>query len=318
LKKWFAFGTLCLIFGSGFMFIDIAVRQVTALELTVFRLSVGTTAMLLVVYFSGLRIPRSWPAVRGLIIVGLAHNTFPFLMVAWAQSQGLGSGLAGVLIATNPLFTLIVAHFVFADERMTLPKIVGVVAGFIGVIILASRNWQDGELITEGLIGQVAVVIAAFLFASSGTLSRHLMQTSVRHPLAVSAGTLVTATVASWVLLLLTALSGQPITPLESLRLETIGALMFLSVFNTFIGFLLVFYVIRELGVTRSSTMAYVVPIISLAMGAIFLGEVLDVPIILGTVVILSAIAIVNVGAHLSRPRQQREPSPIETPIPRA
>jgi drug/metabolite transporter (DMT)-like permease len=303
LKKWLAFGVLVTIHGSGFMFVDIAVRQVTPLELTLLRFVIGAPALLLVIYLRRLPVSLDWKFLRGVILIGILNNTIPFLLIASAQQQGLDSGLAGVLIATNPLFTLVIAHFVFADERMNLTKALGVIAGFGGAVILATRNWQDGQLVTEGLLGMGAVILSAFFFAVSGAISRRMMQGHPRNPMVIAAGTLTVAMIASTFLVLMHILRGNPITPPASLHAETIAAVLVLGFVQTFTAFMMMFYIIRELGVTRASMGAYIIPIISLTMGTVFLNEVIDTRVILGTTVILSGIAVVNIGTNISRRR---------------
>jgi drug/metabolite transporter (DMT)-like permease len=303
LKKWLAFGVLVMIHGSGFMFVDIAVRQVTPLELTVMRFVIGAPALLLVVYLRRLAVSLDWNFLRGIILIGILNNTVPFLLIASAQQGGLDSGLTGVLIATNPLFALVIAHFVFADERMNLTKALGVIAGFGGVVILAMRNWQDGQLVTEGLLGQGAVITAALLFAVSGAISRRLMQSHGRNPMVIAAGTLTVAMIASGILILIHVLGGNPVTAPNSLHPETIAAVLVLGFLQTFTAFMIMFFVIRELGITRASMGAYIIPIISLTLGTLFLNEVIDGIVLLGTAVILSGIAVVNIGTNISRRR---------------
>lgn len=301
MKKWIAFALLPVIYGSSFMFIEIAVRQITPIELTAFRFGLGGLALLAVVFLRGSRIPLDASTVRSLIIIGLLNNTAPFLLIAWAQQQNVGTGLTGVLVAMNPLFTLVVAHFAFADERITWPKVAGVSAGFAGVIVLASRNIEGGEVLTEGLLGQGAVVLSAFCFAAAGVFSRKLLQGRISDPMVVAAGTATTATISTLILWGVVLLGGTPITPVSTLTMDTIGSVLLLSVVHTFVAFNLLYYIIRELGVTRTSTIAYIIPIVSLLIGAVFLNEVIDARVLLGTAIILSGIAIVNVSNELGK-----------------
>ena len=294
--KWIAFFALFLIYGSGFMFISVAVEQLTPLELTSIRFLFGSILLLIALYVTGGRFPSDWHGLRDLAMVGLLNNTVPFLLVAWAQTQGVASGLTGVLIATNPLFTVVMAHFLFSDERMTRYKIVGLAIGFLGVVVLASRNFSGDDVLTSNLTGQLAVIFSAFCFASAAVYSRKAMQGETSNPLLISAGSTFMAMLMTVGLWITSVATGTPISDTTALETETVLSVVTLVVVHSFIAFSLVFYVIRELGVTRASMMAYLIPLISLLLGAIFLDEVLDVRVLLATGMILSSLAIANFG----------------------
>lgn len=302
MRKWLAFWILVLIYGSGFLFIDIAVEQLSPIHLSTVRFVPGAICFLVIFWWRGESFPKDWRTIRTLIIIGILNNTVPFLLISWAQLQGVDSGLSGVLVATNPLFALVVAHFTFADERMTLPKILGVTLGFIGVIVLASRNIEDGQLVTEGLVAQGVIITAAFMFATSAAYSRRVMQTQIS-PLVVATTTAIVAAILLLSLTLITALTGTDLPNFTQLESDTLIAVVVLVVNNTVIAFLLLYYIIQQMGVTRSSIVAYLIPVVSLSLGTIFLDEVIDVEVLLGTIIILSSIAITNLKPEtLKRP----------------
>ena len=302
MTKWLAFWVLVLIYGSGFMFIDIALDQISPIHMNTIRFVVGASFLVVILYARGGRIPTDWQTLKPLIIIGIMNNTVPFLLVAWAQLKGVDSGLTGVLIATNPLFALVLAHFYFADERMTTPKVIGVTVGFVGVLVLASRNFEDGQLVTDGLVGQLAIITAAFLFAATATYSRRVMQDNIQ-PLVVATTSSVVAAISLLILTLITTLTGDGMLAFDQWESDTVLAIAVLVVNNTVIAFLLLFYVIQELGVTRSSIIAYLVPVVSLSLGVLFRDEQIDAKVLLGTGIILSSIVIANFS--FNRKRQQ-------------
>lgn len=302
MRTWLAFWILVLIYGSGFLFIDIAIEQLSPIHLNTIRFILGAICFLTIFWWRGESFPKDWRTLRALIIIGIFNNTVPFLLIAWAQLEGVESGLTGVLVATNPLFALIVAHFTFSDERMTLPKVLGVTLGFIGVIVLASRNIKDGQLVTEGLVAQGAIITAAFMFATSAAYSRRVMQTQIS-PLVVATTTAVVAAVSLLSLTFITALTGTNLPNFSQLENDTLIAVGVLVVNNTLIAFSLLYYIIQKMGVTRSSIVAYLIPVVSLSLGTIFLDEIIDAKVLLGTIIILSSIAITNLKSEtLKRP----------------
>ncbi|MFW5709360.1 MAG: DMT family transporter, partial [Chloroflexota bacterium] len=111
MNKWIGYWVLVLIFGSGFLFLNVASSGFSALELTAIRLIVATTILNIVLLLSGGRLPWHWPQIRALGLLGIINYSIPFTLLAWAQQQGVDSGLTGVLTALNPLFTLILAHY---------------------------------------------------------------------------------------------------------------------------------------------------------------------------------------------------------------
>lgn len=292
IRTWLAFALLVMIYGSGFMFIEIAIEQLTPLELTIYRTGIGMVLMLSLLAYVHKPLPRDRETWKALVIIGLLNITIPFVVIAWAQTL-VDSGITGVLIATNPLFSLVIAHFVFEDERMTRNKVIGVTLGFIGVIILASRNIEGDTIDLEGMLGYGGVIFGAFCFAAMGVYSRRVMQRDVESVI-VSAGATTVAFFALLGIVLVSLLSGVEMTPITDLQPRTLAAVGVLGMFSSFIAFVLGFYVIRQIGATRSSMMAYLIPVVSLTVGAIFLGEVIDLPIMLGTAVILVGLAFVN------------------------
>lgn len=297
--KWIAFVTLVLIYGSGFMFISVAVEQLTPLELTSIRFLCASILLLIALYASGGRFPADWKGARDLAMIGLLNNTVPFLLVAWAQTQGVASGLTGVLIATNPLFTVVMAHFFFSDERITRYKVIGLTVGFLGVIVLASRTFSGDDMLTGNLTGQIAVIIAALCFASAAVYGRKVMQSESNNPLLVSAGSIFMATLMTVGLWLFNVASGTPVSDTSTLERETVLSVVILIVVHSFIAFSLLFYVINALGVTRSSMIAYLIPLVSLLLGTIFLDEVIDARVVLATGMILGSLAIANFGRQI-------------------
>jgi drug/metabolite transporter (DMT)-like permease len=303
LKKWIAFCALFTIYGAGFMFVDIAVDQITPLELNVFRFGLGAVMLLILLQVLGIHLPLDKASIRDMTVIGVGNNALPFTLIAWAQTQGVDSGLSGVLVAANPLFSLIVAHFLFVDERMTPLKTFGVIVGFVGVIILISGNIENGKVETDTLVGEGAIILSALMFAFAGSYSRKVMQGRNSNPIIIGAGTTVAAALFSIMMLAVSLLSGKTAASIDTFEGDTILAIAFLIINNSFIAVILFYYVIRELGVSRTSMIAYLIPIVSLFMGAVFLDEVIDVRIIIGTLVILVSLMIVNLLPALRRGR---------------
>jgi len=125
--------------GSSFLFIRIGVERIPPFQLVFIRTRIAAIGLNAVVLLRGKRLPTDWRGIRDLLFLGIVNTVFPFALITWGETHS-ESGLAAVLQGTAALFTLVVAHFALADERITLRKIAGLVIGFLGMVVLASRS----------------------------------------------------------------------------------------------------------------------------------------------------------------------------------
>ena len=293
-QAWIAFWVLGLIWGSSFMFIRLGVQELRPIEVVFTRTAIGGIGIALVIALRRIPVPRDWRTLRGLIILGIGNVVVPFMLITWGE-QTVESGTAAVLQSTAALFALVVAHFVFADERITRRKTVGLVTGFAGVIVLFSSG---GGIFTGDLTGQLAIVAASLFYGIFTSYSRRLIQGDVQ-PVVVAGVTLLTAAA-------VTAPFALPgFTPLHTLAPLTVGAMAALGLLNTFIAYLLFYYLVRELGAARTAMVTYVVPLVGVVLGAVFLQEEIGLPLLVGAALIMAGIGITNIR-RLSLPRQRQ------------
>lgn len=293
---WVSFWMVAIIWGSSFMLIRIGVAEVHPLHLVFIRTGIAAVGLGLVMVALRKRIPRDRKTLLSLIVIGMGNNALPFLLISWGE-QHIESGLASVLQSTAALFTLVVAHFVFADERITRRKVIGLVCGFIGVVVLASRNWQEGGLDLgglAGLAGQLAIVGASLSYATFTTFSRKVIRGQIE-PIVLSAVAMTSAAFTTGILsLIAAAFFDVPFATPVNLPLEALLAILTLGVVNTFIAYLLFYNIVRVLGAARAAMVTYIVPVVGLILGVLFMGEKLDVFIVGGAALIFTGIGIVN------------------------
>ena len=252
----------------------------------------------LVLLLRGKHLPTDWKSLRPLILLGIGNTVIPFALITWGEKT-VESGLASVLQATASLFTLIIAHFALHDERMNWQKVLGIILGFIGVTVLASRSWNNDQVITGDLLGQLAIVVASLFYAMGGVYSKTVIRNRIE-PLVVSAGAMTTAAVLSGLLMVLAPyVGGSAATPLYTLSTRTLGAVLILGFLNTFIAYIIFYRLVQTLGAARTSMVTYVIPVVGLFLGAVFLNEVIDIRLMIGAVLIFMGIGIVNI--RLSR-----------------
>lgn len=313
-QAWLGFGILALIWGSSFLFIRIGVEHVPPFQLVFIRTAIAAVGLNFVVLLRGKRLPTDRRRIADLLFLGIVNTVFPFALITWGETH-IESGLASVLQGTAALFTLVVAHFAFADERMTIRKIAGLLIGFFGVVVLAGRSNAEriaGSDPTLYVLGQLAIVAASLCYAIGGTFSRKAIQNRLE-PIVVAAGAMTVAAITTGVITFVSpALGGLP--PVDVLQLEprALVAVLALGLVNTFVAYLIFYSLVAALGAARTSMITYVIPVIGLVLGALFLGEQVDARLILGAAMIVGSIGIVNFAPHAiaSSFKRSRKPSP--------
>jgi drug/metabolite transporter (DMT)-like permease len=292
-QAWIGFWLLGLIWGSSFLFIRVAVEQLPPFEVVFIRTAIAAVGLTIVVYARGKRMPTNWDNIRPLIILGIFNTVFPFALITWGE-QSIDSGLASVLQATAALFTLVIAHFSFADEHITPRKIGGLIVGFLGVVILSSLSWKDGQIVTGSLAGQLAIVAASFFYGFGGVYSRKVVSGRI-DPFVTAAGAMTTAAIITGVMMLLApSFGGQaPVAPAD-MHSNVLFAAVTLGLFNTWIAYMIFYPIIPILGAARTSMVTYIVPAVGLTLGAVFLKEVVDIRLLIGAALIIGGIGIVN------------------------
>ncbi len=279
------FALLGLIWGSSFLWIKIALREIGPFTLVAIRLLIGMAGLAVIVYFRKPTFPikrRTWIQ---LAILGVFSIAIPFVLITWSELV-IDSAVTAILNGTVPLFTLILAHFFLEDERITIQRLIGLFVGFIGIVILVSRELGLGGF-TSGLMGQVAVLIAAISYAGSSVFARrNLKQTSI---LVQAFVPIIVADLVVWTMVPL--MEPSFIIPKEPL---TWLALLWLGLLGTCVAYLLWYSLLHYVGPTRTTLVTYVLPVVGVALGVIFLDELLDFRLLLGVALVVSGIAVVN------------------------
>ena len=288
-KHWLVFILLGAIWGSSFMWIKIAVQEVGPITLVAFRALFGLLFGVVVIVFQRAALPRTFKSWLPLLIVGLTNVAIPFFLISWGE-QSIDSAVASILDATVPLFTILTAHFLLHDDKMTVPKVLGLLVGFAGIVVLMSK---DIGASSSSLLGQLAVIVASMFYAGSAVYVR---KTTEDMPgILRSAGPLVSATGTMW---LGTFLFENPVQ-IPQLGITWV-ALLFLGVIGSGLAFVLAYYLIHEIGPTRTTMVTYLFPLGGVTLGVTVLHEQLTCQVIAGAILIIATLAIAN-----CEPKQQ-------------
>ncbi|MGM1064686.1 DMT family transporter [Saccharothrix sp. Mg75] len=277
---------MALLWGSAFLWIELALTGFAPAGIATARCALGSAVLLVLARRSRQRLPRGlW---GHLAVAALFCNAVPFLLFGIGQ-QGVDSGTAGALNATTPLWSLVIGLLLGTERRTTPVRVLGLLLGFGGVLLIFAP-WR------EGLTGWSALALVGAA-ASYAVAFAYMGRTLVGHgaPLAVSAAQLGVATGLSALAL---PFDRTPATP----NATAVAALVVLGVFATGVTFVLNYRIIEDEGATSAATVGYLLPVVSVALGAVVLGEPLTARVVLGVLVVLTGVAMTRTTATRTPP----------------
>jgi len=294
-SEWALLITLSILWGGSFFFVEVVLQEIPPLTTVLGRVGFAAVALLVIVHLFGLRMPgdlRSWGAF---LIMGGLNNLIPFCLIVWGQTQ-IASGLAAILNATTPLFTILFAHFLTHDERMTPAKLLGVLLGLAGAtVMIGPEALQDLGL---EVLGQIAILGAAISYALAGIFGRRFRG---RPPMVTATGQVMAATL---LLAPVACFVEQPWT-LPMPGLESWSALIALALASTAVAYLIYFRLLSTSGATNLLLVTFLVPVSAILLGTSILGERLDPQHFLGMALIGLGLAAID-GRPLSLLRRRR------------
>ncbi|MDQ1402950.1 MAG: hypothetical protein QOG03_1266, partial [Actinomycetota bacterium] len=247
---------LALVWGSSFLLIKVGLRGLTPSQLVLTRLVFGAGVLLVVVVARRLSLPTDWRMWGHLTVLAVTANVVPFVLFAWGE-QHISSGLAGILNATTPLLTVIIAVVVLPDERASFLRAVGVAIGFAGVVLIIAP-WHSGG--AGSLAGELACLGAAACYGVAFTYTRRFVS-GRGSPLALATGQLGAAAV----LQIFVTLAAHEPSP--HLTTKVVAAAIALGAVNTGLAYLLYYSLIRDIGATSTAMVTYLMPIVAVGLG---------------------------------------------------
>jgi drug/metabolite transporter (DMT)-like permease len=262
---WAILLTLSILWGGSFFFIGIAIHSVQPMTLVLLRVSLAALFLWAwrIIRRDSLALPADM--ILALFVLALLNNVLPFVAFAWAQ-RTIPSGLASILNATTPLWSVIVAHLFTRDEKATPAKVIGVLLGFAGVAVMIGADLR-GALGT-GVAAQIACLCAAASYAFASVYGRRFSRAGVS-PVAVSIGQFT----ASALLMLPLVLLFEPPWHASAPTAQAWTALVGLALFCTAFAYILYFRLLASAGATNSLLVTFLIPVTAILLGTLFLGE---------------------------------------------
>ena len=262
LAEWGLIFLLSLLWGGSFFFVGVAVKEATPLTIVWCRVSLAAVILLVVVRLRGEKMPSA-PGVWGaFFIMGALNNLIPFSLIVWGQTH-IESGLASILNATTPIFSVVLAHFLTREERLTGNRIAGVLIGWSGVALLIGIESLQGFGVA--VWGQLAVLGAALSYALAAIYGRRFQGYS---PLVVATGMLCASALMTTPLALILE---QPwhLSPGG----VTLAALFGLAAVSTSLAYIIYFRILAAAGATNILLVTFLIPISAILLGGSVLGE---------------------------------------------
>ena len=263
--EWGLLLTLSVLWGGSFFFVAVAVDELPPLTVVVLRVSLAALALLAVVRLTGARMPTDGRIWLAFFAMGLLNNAVPFTLIVWSQTH-IASSVASILNATTPLFTVVVAHILTRDEKMTGGRLAGVLIAFAGAVVMIGGTALQS--LSVNVAAQLACLAAAVSYAVAGVFGRRFKGFGLA-PVVTAAGQL---TASSVLLLPLVLVVDRPWTlPFPSP--ETMVAVFGLAILSTAVAYILYFRILATAGATNLLLVTFLIPVSAIALGIFVLGE---------------------------------------------
>lgn len=283
--EWIMLVALSILWGGSFFFVGVAVNDVPPLTIVLIRVILSALALHVILKVMGQSFPTDKSLLTAFLIMGLLNNAIPFSLIAYGQSH-IASGLASILNATTPIFTVIVAHFFTTDEKLTTRKMIGVLVGFFGVAIMIGIDAL--QALGIHVFAQIAILLATTSYAFAGIYGKRFQSMGVK-PLTVATGQV---TMTSVVMLPLVFIVDQP-WQLPMPTFNSILALIALAFLSTVLAYILFFEILARAGATNLLLVTFLIPPSAILLGVLILNETVQFNQMLGlSFIVISLLTI--------------------------
>lgn len=294
-RDWLMLVALALVWGASYFFGKVAVADIGPLTVVFGRVVLAAAILSVVIRLRGVPFPTTRSDWEPFVVMGAINSALPYTLIFWGETR-ISSGLAAILTAMVPIFTVIVAHLLTADEKLTPGKVAGIGLGMAGVLVIMADD-LDGLGDGSG-IAKLAVIGATISYAFSGIYGRRLKG---KAPLVLAWGQMCAASV----LLLPLVLAVDRPWATADWRLDAVLSVLALAVFSTALAYMVFFRLLARVGATNTSLVTFLIPISSLLLGFLFLDEALVAVQLLGMLLIGAGMTVID-GRLLRRVRARR------------
>jgi len=271
-KDWFQLFFLSVLWGGSYFFIKVILVDLKPFSAVLGRVFIAAIVLNIIVRATGQRMPTSLKMWGSFFVMGFLNNLLPFSLIFWGQTQ-ISSSLASILNATTPVWTVLLAHFLTTDEKMTPSRISGVIFGMIGVVVMIGVDAFQG--LGSNVIAQLIVVGAAISYACAGIYGKRFKET----PAIVTATGQITTT--TLMMIPIVIIFDKPWL-MSMPGLNTWWALLGLALLSTTLAYIIYFRLLSSAGATNLLLVTFLIPVSAILLGTIILGEHLDLQHVVG------------------------------------
>ncbi len=283
-RDWLLLVCLALLWGGSYFFAKVAVEDVGPLTVVFGRVVIAAAILTLVLRIRRIPLPSTRDDWVPFFVMGAINSAIPYTLIFWGETR-ISSGLAAILTALVPVFTVIAAHFLTSDEKLTPLKATGIGLGLVGVLVILGEDL--GDIAGGGTLAKLAVIGATISYAFSGIYGRRLKGKS---PMVLTWGQMCAATV---LMLPLVLFVDRPWAT-AAWEADAVLSIVALAVFSTAIAYLIFFRLLARAGATNVSLVTFLIPISSLILGTALLSEPLVAIQLLGMLLIGAGMAVID------------------------
>ena len=266
--QWTTLIILSILWGGSFFFAEVAITALPPFTIVLLRVGLAALALHIFLLATGSRMPLDLRLWGAFLVMGFLNNAVPFSLLVWGQTQ-IASSLASILNAMTPIFTVVVAHFLTSDEKMTGGRLAGVLIGFAGVAVMIGPAALAG--LGANLLAQIACLGATLSYAFAGVFGRRFARMGVS-PVQTAAGQV---TASALILLPLSMMVDRPWT-LAMPGMEAMASVVALALLSTAVAYILFFRLLASAGATNIMLVTFLVPVSAILLGVTILGERLE------------------------------------------
>jgi drug/metabolite transporter (DMT)-like permease len=305
---WLLFVLLGFFWGSSYLFIKIGVEDgLPPFTLITLRLLIGFMLLATVVTIAREPLPRDPRTYGHLIVMGAVNIAIPFSLITWAELT-VDSALAAILNAAVPLFVILIAAVFLRDEQITVNRLVGLIVGFIGVLILV--GFDPSKVASGNLAGEIALIGSTLSYACGAVYSKRNI-----HGLRPMIPAIFQVGFALVMVSVLALIFERPIDVVSHITPKALLAVVWLGLLGSGLAYLVFFRILGRWGATRTSLVAYLLPVYGIVLGAFVLHEEIDARLLIGTGLVIAGVALVN-SKYGARPLFQRPSNRVESAEP--
>ena len=284
--EWTLLIGLSMIWGGSFFFIALSAKELPSFTIVFLRVALASLMLWPVLMLFGKKFPRDKEIWKMFFTIGLINNVIPFSLITWGQHH-IASGLASILNATTPFFTLLLAHFLTKEESISKNRLSGLVIGFLGVVLIVGLDFAEEASLNT--LAQLAVLGAAFLYGLAIVYGRRFNSMGI-NPIIAATGQLTASTMILFPIVLLVESPWDLPFPSH----VTWFAIFGLGALSTALAFILYYRVLATAGAVNISLVTFLIPVSAIVLGVLFLNERLEIKHFTGMAIIWVGLAIID------------------------